>query len=59
MAQDKAGKVSNITPGQSVGGTKDAGPGRKAGTLLGLAGSAGGTGPERIRDVPLLTRDEP
>jgi len=58
MAQSEAGKVSNITMGQPLGGTKDLGPGKEAGLNQGITGIVP-PATEPIRDLPLLTRNEP
>jgi len=59
MAQNKAGKVSNITMGASRGGAKDHGPGKKGGAVKGLAESARGGGAVVIREIPRLVREIP
>lgn len=58
MAQNEAGKVSNITMGQPLGGSPDHGPGKQGGTIKGLVGEQEG-GAEVFRDIPPMVRDIP
>lgn len=59
MAQSTTGKVSNLTMGEQLGGTKVGFVLKKVGLNKGLAESARGGGGENIREIPLLVREIP
>jgi len=58
MADYDAGSVGSVPVGGDLGAERDPVPPKDAGEVEGIIGVAGG-GDERIRDVPLLTRDNP
>lgn len=58
MADNTAGLASNLTMGESNGASKET-VAKDAGVNQGIVGSRGDTGPDRIRDIPLLTRESP